>query len=77
MSIHLKNVRIKYINQKRQNIHVRGGKVKPPIPYLHGLIMGDVSIRFEEKIKKYRVLSIDFYDSPLNGESFHTCISAI
>ena len=56
MSIHLKNVRIKYINQKRQNIHVRGGKVKPPIPYLHGLIMGDVSIRFEEKIKKYRVL---------------------
>jgi len=29
--------------------------VKPPIPYLHGLTLGDVTIFYDSKVKKYRV----------------------
>ena len=29
--------------------------MKPPIPYLHGLTMGDVTIFYDNRVKKYRV----------------------
>ena len=29
--------------------------MKPPIPYLHGLTMGNIAIFYDNRVKKYRV----------------------